>query len=98
GEEARALVWALSRGQTLIQIAPLVARKIGVPLVTQVLTDPALALADHRTDRFNRRAQMSDLERAVGTSEVCVTSSDIMSDTYQGRYGTPCVAVHTGYP
>src|SRR5262245_28426771 len=37
GREQRPdLVWALLRGQTLIQIAPLVARKIGVPLVTQV--------------------------------------------------------------
>ena len=91
------LVWAMLRGQTLIQIASTVARGIGVPLVTQVPDAPIWSLIEHRIDRFHRRATLSDFDRALKASRVCVTASQAMAAEYQKRYGTNCVPLQYGY-
>ena len=99
GREQRVeLVWAVLRGQTLIQIAPDVANGIGVPLVTQVYGAPIWSLTERQVDRVNRRATFSDFDRALKASRVCVTASPAMATTYQERYGTPCVPLQYGYP
>ena len=84
------LVWAALRGQTSIQIAPDVAKAIGVPLVTQVRNAPIWSLVEHRIDRFNRRATYSDFDRAIKASRVCVTATEVMATEYRQRYGTRC--------
>lgn len=99
GREQRAeLVWAVLQGQTLIQIAPDVARGIGVPLVTQVRNAPISSLIEHLIDRVNRRATLADFEKALRASRICVTASQAMASDYQKRYGIPCVPLHVGYP
>lgn len=99
GRRQRAdLVWAVLRGQTLTQLASDVAREIGVPLVTQVPHSPIWSLIENRIDRFNRRATLSDFDRAVRASRVCVTASQAMATEYQTRYGINCVTLQYGYP
>ena len=96
-EQQVELVWAVLRGQTLIQIASEVASGIGVPLVTQVPNAPIWSLIEHRIDRFHRRATLSDFDRAIKASRVCVTASQAMAAEYQKRYGTHCVPLQYGY-
>lgn len=92
------LVWAVLQGQSLIQIASEVAQSLGVPLVTQVRNVPLWSLLEHQIDRFNRRATLSDFDRAVRASRVCVTATPAMSARYQEQYGTPCAPLAYGYP
>src|SRR5262249_17190742 len=73
------LVWAVLQGQSLIQIASQVAVTLGVPLVTQVRNVPVWSLLENQIDRFNRRATLSDFERAVKASRVCVTATAAMA-------------------
>jgi hypothetical protein len=99
GREQRVeLVWAVLQGQTLIKIAPDVARGIGVPLVTQVRKAPIWSLIEHLIDRVNRRATLADFGKALGASRICVTASQAMASDYQKRYGVPCMPLHVGYP
>lgn len=92
------LVWAVLQGQTLIQIATNVARALGVPLVTQVRDVPIWSLVEHEIDRFNRRATLSDFDRALGVSRVCVTATAAMATQYQEQYGASCVPLPYGHP
>lgn len=95
GREQRAeLVWAVLRGQTLIQIAPRVARKIGAPLVTHVWDSPLPLLFEHQLDRFSRRATLVDFDRAIAASTACATASEGMAADYENRYGTRCVPLY----
>jgi len=93
-EQQAELVWAVLRGQSMIQIAPGVAGGIGVPLVTQVWGPPGLSLVEHQLDRFSRRATLADFDRAITASRACVTATDTMAAEYQSRYGTSCVSLN----
>src|SRR5262245_16506324 len=93
------LVWAVLQGQSLIQIASQVAHALGVPLVTQVRNVPLWSLLEHQIDRFNRRATLSDFDRAMKASRVCVTATQAMATRYQEeQYGTHCVPLAYGHP
>lgn len=95
GRDQRAdLVWAVLRGQTLIQIASAVARGIGAPMVTHVGAAPLPSLLEYQLDRLNRHAALSDFDRAITASRACVTATEAMAAAYQKQYGIPCVPLH----
>ena len=91
------LLWAVLQGQTAIQMAPEVARKLGVPMVTQVWDPLIWWLIANRIDRFNRAAALRDFDRALAASRCCLAASWAMAEAYHTRYGTagvPVIASH----
>jgi glycosyltransferase involved in cell wall biosynthesis len=92
------LVWAVLQGQTLTQIAPDVARRLGAPLVTQVWDPLHWWLQANRIDPINRRAALADFDRALRASRTCIAASWAMAEDYEARYGTRSVPVISSYP
>jgi hypothetical protein len=94
GREQKAdLLWAVLQGQTVTQMAPEIARKLGVPMVTQVWDPLIWWLLANRIDPFNRAAALRDFDRAVTASRSCVAASWAMAQEYHTRYGTQSVPV-----
>lgn len=92
------LVWAVLQGQTLVQIAPEVAARLGVDLVTQVWDPLEWWLLANRIDRLNRRVALADFDRALSASRACITASWAMARDYEARYGTRSIPVITSHP
>lgn len=91
------LLWAVLQGQTATQMAPEVARKLGVPMVTQVWDPLIWWLLANRIDRFSRAAALRDFDRALTASRCCLAASWAMAEAYRTRYGTagvPVIASH----
>ena len=98
GREQNAdLLWAVLQGQTATQMAPEVARQLGVPMVAQVWDPLIWWLIANRIDRFNRAAALRDFDRALTASRSCLAASWAMAQEYHTRYGTqgvPVIASH----
>jgi glycosyltransferase involved in cell wall biosynthesis len=92
------LVWAVLQGQTLTQIAPQIAQRLDVPLVTQVCEPPVAWLAAKGLHSVCGRWTASDFDHVMRASAACAAGAQAMADEYQRRYGVRCLPVINGCP
>lgn len=80
-------IWAVMQGQTLVRLQARLARRLGVPLRTQVFDPLDWWLRAHEVDPMNRRLDMALFERTMSTSTSCATASEPMAERYRSKYG-----------
>ncbi len=89
-------VWALLEGQTLIRLARPVARKLGVPLFTQVFDPPTWWLREHGVDRVSASLILREYARALRASVAVAAVSRAMAERYAAEFGVRAVPVLPG--
>lgn len=90
-------LWVVLQGQTVTQMAAEVAKRLDVPLMTQVWDPLYWWLQARNIDKYNSRAALSDFDAALKASRVCMTASWAMAEEYQRLYGIPCFRVDASH-
>ncbi len=86
-------VWATLEGPTLIRLALPVARRLGVPLLTQVFDPPHWWMRAHNHGWLTTRRVLGGFDRAMRDSQGCAAASWAMAETYRDDYGVRAVPV-----
>ena len=93
------LVWVPLAGPTMINIAGALPKRLGIPMVTTVWDPPDYALPHYWGIRGHALARiMNRFADAIGGSVRSAVASTEMKETYERRYGTPCVPMIHGLP
>jgi len=93
------LIWVPLAGPTMINIARLLPNRLGVPMITTVWDPPDYALSHYWGIRGHALERvMARFGDAVRRSVRCAVASAEMKETYEQRYGTPCVPMIHGLP
>jgi glycosyltransferase involved in cell wall biosynthesis len=93
------VVWALLAGPTMINIAGTLPSRLGVPMITTVWDPPDSTLPHYWGIRGSSLERvMHRFAGALRGSVRCAVSSNAMKETYEDRYGTPCVPMIHGLP
>ncbi len=93
------LVWVPLAGPTMINSAGLLPSRLGVPMITTVWDPPDYALSHYWGIRGHALERvMARFGDAVRGSVRCAVASAEMKETYEQRYGTPCVPMIHGLP
>jgi hypothetical protein len=90
------MLWAVLNRPPVYQIAPEVARRLGVPMVCTVWDPPESVCHAHRLDRLSRRVALRDFHLALSTAKRCAVMSEAMRDEYSARYRTETVIMRQG--
>jgi hypothetical protein len=90
------LLWAVLNRPPIYQIAPEVARRLGVPMVCTVWDPPQSVCHAHRLDRLSRRVALRDFDHALSLARRCAVISEAMRDEYSARYGVETVIMRQG--
>jgi glycosyltransferase involved in cell wall biosynthesis len=93
------LVWVPLAGPTMINVAGLLPRRLGLPMVTTVWDAPDYFLPHYWSiDGASLTRLMVRFGEAVRAAVRCGVASPEMKATYEARYGTPCVSMIHGLP
>ena len=80
-------VWATLQGQTMIRLALPVARRLNVPLYTQVYDPPQWWMKANKVNKFIAKEVMTDFGKALNQSQNCALASWAMVEYYSQLYG-----------
>jgi glycosyltransferase involved in cell wall biosynthesis len=86
-------IWATLQGQTMIRMALPLAKRLRVPLYTQVWDPPSWWLTAHGVGRSHARATLRQFETTLRACSACATASEAMANEYAERYEIRCVPV-----
>lgn len=86
-------VWVILEGQTIVRMAQAVAKRLAVPLRTQVWDPLSWWLDMHQVDAMNRRLDLALFDRTVRASTACAVASWEMATQYSDRYGVASIPV-----
>jgi len=93
------LVWIPLAGPTMINVAAMIAERVGVPLLTTVWDPPDYFLPHYWDIHGTALTRVMDrFAAAVQRSVRCAVASPEMKAAYEARYGTPCVPMIHGLP
>ena len=93
------LLWIPLAGPTMINVAAALHRRLGVPMITTVWDPPDYALPHYWGIRGTALGRiMARFSDAIRASVRCAVASAEMGETYERRYGTPCVPMIHGLP
>lgn len=91
------LVWVPLAGPTMINVAGLLPKRLGLPMVTTVWDAPDYFLPHYWSIRGAALIRlMYRFGDAVRASVRCAVASPEMKEAYEARYGTPCVPMIHG--
>jgi glycosyltransferase involved in cell wall biosynthesis len=91
-------IWAILEGQTLVRMALPLAKRLNVPLFTQVFDPLPWWMKAHGIDTWHTRSVLAQFDRTIRASEACATASRSMADAYFNRYGARCVPLIASHP
>jgi hypothetical protein len=91
------MIWAVLQGQTMLRVAGKLARKLGLPLVSQVWDSLDWWLQAHRVDPWNRHIARHRFDCTMRQSTACITASWAMAERYENKYGVRSVPVIAGH-
>jgi len=91
-------VWCILQGQTMIRLARRTARKLGVPLYTQVWDPPQWWLGANSIDRFTSARILKLYRRTLNSSRKVAAASFNMANIYGERYAANTVPVIPSLP
>lgn len=86
-------VWCILQGQTMIRLALPVARKLGVPLHSQVWDHPEWWLRENGVDFISRKLILNAFAKAIRGSVSCATASHVMAEIFQEVYGVDSIPI-----
>jgi glycosyltransferase involved in cell wall biosynthesis len=86
-------VWCILQGQTMIRLALPVARKLGVPLHSQLWDHPAWWLKDNGIDFISRKLILHEFAKAIRGSVCCAAASHAMAEIFQEIYSVDSVPI-----
>ena len=86
-------VWAVLQGQTMVRMARPLAKRLRVPLLTQVWDPLSWWLRGHNVDRWTGPRMLRAFDETMRASRACATASWAMADEYHARYGVRGVPV-----
>ncbi len=89
-------VWAVLNSPTLYRIAPRVAARLDVPLVTMVWDPPSGVGLHFGLDRLSRAHIRKHFATALAASERCGVVSERMEREYRATYGIKSVVLRRG--
>jgi len=79
-------LWVILDGQTLIRLALPAAKKLNVPLISQIWDPPEWGLKDQNVDKFSRALILKKFAQAIHESQKCATASWAMAKKYAHNY------------
>lgn len=86
-------VWCVLQGPVLCHLGLAVARRLGVPLYSQVWDYPEYWIKHEKFDSFSRRAMLNDYQDSVRSSSSCAAASREMAEEITAHHGTPAVPI-----
>jgi len=85
------VIWAVLQGQTMIRLALPVAKKLKLPLYSNVWDPPFWWLRHNCVDKISRGYILKQFDRTISSSVSCGTASWAMAEKYHKIYGTKTV-------
>ncbi len=89
-------IWAVLQGQTIIRLTRPLAKKLSVPLFTQVWDSFEWWLRANKIDEFTQKRFLKEFDEVIKHSTCCATASWAMSESYKTKYNTPTIPVIAG--
>lgn len=86
-------IWAILQGQTIIRMSVKVARKLQVPLYTQVWDHPLWWVEDCKLDRWSKRSILKQFDEAIFNSRCCAVASYEMEKNFVEKYNTKAIPI-----
>lgn len=86
-------IWAILQGQTIIRMALPLAKKLNVPLYTQVWDPFGWWLRANEIDNFSKKKLLKIFDETLSKSKSCGVASFNMSVEYQNKYAIPTVPI-----
>lgn len=80
-------IWCILEGQTLIRLGGRVARRLNVPLHTQVYDPPQWWIREQRFDSLSAGSILRAYDSAIRASRRCAAASWAMAEDYRRIYG-----------
>lgn len=80
-------LWCVLEGQTVIQLALPVSRRLNIPLFTEVWDPPHWWLKESCVDNISTRRIIACFEETLRVSAGCYAASWAMAEKYAGDYG-----------
>jgi len=80
-------LWCVLEGQTVIQLALPVSRKLNIPLFTEVWDPPQWWLKENCVDNVSTKRIVACFEEAIRASSGCYAASWAMAEKYAHDYG-----------
>jgi glycosyltransferase involved in cell wall biosynthesis len=84
-------LWCILQGQTMIRLALPAARRLGVPLLTQVWDHPSWWLESHQIDPWTSKSILKQYDDVLRNSTRIGTPSFGMAEEYREKYDVPTV-------
>ncbi|WP_458425195.1 glycosyltransferase family protein [Methylorubrum extorquens] len=82
-------VWAILQGQTMVRVSRRIARRLGVPLKTQIWDPLSWWHQAWGVDRVNRLLDNYEWAKTLQSSKIVASASPAMSRYITNKYGTP---------
>jgi hypothetical protein len=86
-EHGATALWCVLEGQTVIQLALPVSRRLNIPLFTEVWDPPQWWLKENCVDNVSTRRIIACFEDALRASKGCYAASWAMAENYAADYG-----------
>ena len=86
-------VWCILQGPVLCRLGSVVARKLGVPLYTQIWDYPKYWACLNRFDPLSTRLMLQAYNESVRTSACCAAASPEMAGELTKEYKVPSVPI-----
>ncbi|MEI8143296.1 MAG: hypothetical protein WCG48_01610 [Candidatus Berkelbacteria bacterium] len=84
-------IWCILSGQATIRLATKAARKLGLPLYTEVWDPPIWEAKHARMNELSTNEYLKQFEDAIRESKGCATASWAMAQEYEHKYGARTV-------
>jgi hypothetical protein len=84
-------LWCILQGQTMIRLALPVARRLGVPLLTQIWDHPSWWFDAHGVDPISAHFAGRLYERVLRESDRIGAASFVMAEEYERKYGVSAI-------
>lgn len=81
-------LWVILEGQTLIRLALPIAKKLKIPLITQIWDPPEWPLRDQHVDQLSKWLILKQFKVTLRQSWICATTSFPMAEQYARDFQT----------
>jgi glycosyltransferase involved in cell wall biosynthesis len=86
-------IWVVIQGQTIVRMAAPLAKRLGVPIYSQVWDPVSWWLSAHNVDSINSHKVEVQFDELLNKSEACAAASWAMAELYVEKYETKSTAV-----
>ncbi|HJD63222.1 MAG TPA: glycosyltransferase [Rickettsia endosymbiont of Degeeriella rufa] len=91
-------IWIILQGQTIVRLARPLAKKLPVPLYTQVWDHFEWRLRSHYIDKYTSKRLLEEFNEVLKYSTCCATASWGMSKEYEAKYNIQTIPIVASLP